>query len=60
MTWYVIDKREYLARLAEIGACWREVLGRTFPAMALVEVKGLVEARAKLEIETTALVPDEG
>ncbi len=58
MTWYVVDKAEYLARSAEVGACWREVLGRHFPAMALVEVVGLVEDRAKLEIETTALVPD--
>ncbi|MBM3482236.1 MAG: RidA family protein [Alphaproteobacteria bacterium] len=58
ITWYVTDKREYLARLAEIGACWREVLGRVFPAVALVEVSALVEDRAKLEIETTALIPD--
>lgn len=58
MTWYVLDKREYLARLTEVGACWREVIGRHFPAMALVEVRGLVEDRARLEIETTALVPD--
>jgi enamine deaminase RidA (YjgF/YER057c/UK114 family) len=60
MTWYVLDKREYLARLTEVGACWREVIGRHFPAMALVEVRGLVEDRARLEIETTALVPDPG
>jgi enamine deaminase RidA (YjgF/YER057c/UK114 family) len=59
MTWYVLDKQEYLARRGEIGAVWREVLGRTFPAMALVQVAGLVEDRARLEIETTALVPDE-
>jgi enamine deaminase RidA (YjgF/YER057c/UK114 family) len=59
MTWYVLDKREYIARRAEIGACWRELLGRHFPAMALVEVSGLVEDRAKIEIETTALVPDD-
>jgi enamine deaminase RidA (YjgF/YER057c/UK114 family) len=59
MTWYVIDRREYLARRAEIGACWRDIIGRHFPAMALVQVAGLVEERAKLEIETTALIPDE-
>jgi enamine deaminase RidA (YjgF/YER057c/UK114 family) len=59
MTWYVLDKREYLARLSEVGAVWREILGRNFPAMALIQVAGLVEDRAKLEIETTALVPDE-
>jgi enamine deaminase RidA (YjgF/YER057c/UK114 family) len=58
MTWYVTDKREYLARLPEIGHLWRTVIGRHFPAMALVQVAGLVEDRAKIEIETTALVPD--
>jgi enamine deaminase RidA (YjgF/YER057c/UK114 family) len=59
MTWYVTDRREYLARRNEIGACWRDLLGRHYPAMALVEVAALVEERAKLEIETTALIPDE-
>ena len=59
MTWYVIDKREYLARLPEIGRVWREIMGRFYPAMALVAVAALVEDRAKLEIETTALVPDD-
>jgi enamine deaminase RidA (YjgF/YER057c/UK114 family) len=58
MTWYVVDKQEYLAHLREIGACWRDVLGRHYPALALVQVAGLLEDRAKLEIETTALVPD--
>jgi enamine deaminase RidA (YjgF/YER057c/UK114 family) len=58
MTWYVTDRDEYLARRAEVGACWRAVIGRHFPAMALVEVSRLLEDRAKLEIETTALVPD--
>jgi enamine deaminase RidA (YjgF/YER057c/UK114 family) len=58
MTWYVTDKRDYLARLPEIGRVWREVIGKHYPAMALVEVAGLVEDRAKLEIETTALVPE--
>ena len=58
MTWYVRDKREYMARLAEVGACWREILGRTFPALALVQVADLVEDRARLEIETTAVIPD--
>jgi enamine deaminase RidA (YjgF/YER057c/UK114 family) len=57
MTWYVVDKEEYLASLAEVGAAYREVMGRSFPAMALVEVKGLVEEGAKLEIEATAVVP---
>jgi enamine deaminase RidA (YjgF/YER057c/UK114 family) len=59
MTWYVTDKREYLARAVEIGALWRELMGRNFPAMTLVQVAALVEDRAKIEIETTALVPDE-
>jgi enamine deaminase RidA (YjgF/YER057c/UK114 family) len=59
MTWYVTDKREYLARLPEIGRVWRTAIGRHFPAMTLVQVVGLVEDRAKIEIETTALVPDE-
>jgi enamine deaminase RidA (YjgF/YER057c/UK114 family) len=60
MTWYVTDKRAYLAGLAEIGAAWRATMGRHYPAMTLVEVAALVEDRAKIEIETTALVPDEG
>jgi enamine deaminase RidA (YjgF/YER057c/UK114 family) len=59
MTCYITDKREYLARLPEIGRCWRQILGRHFPAMALVQVVALVEDRAKIEIETTAVVPDE-
>ena len=59
MTWYVTDKREYLAALPELGRAWRAIMGRHYPAMALVEVSGLVEDRAKIEIETTALVPDE-
>jgi len=58
MTWYVVDKQEYLARRAEIGACWRDLLGRNYPAMTLVEVSALLEDCAKLEIETTALIPD--
>ena len=59
MTWYVTDKREYLAALPALGRAWRAIMGRHYPAMALVEVSGLVEDRAKIEIETTALVPDE-
>ncbi|GHE05757.1 endoribonuclease L-PSP [Defluviimonas sp. 20V17] len=57
LTWYVTDKREYLARLTEVGAVYREVIGRHFPAMALVQVGALVEDRAKVEIEATAVVP---
>jgi enamine deaminase RidA (YjgF/YER057c/UK114 family) len=57
MTWYVVDKKEYLSRLADVGAAYREVMGRSFPAMAVVEVKGLIEDGARVEIETTAVVP---
>lgn len=58
LTCYVTDRHEYLSSRDEIGAAWREIMGATFPAMALVEVKGLVEGAAKVEIEATALVPD--
>ncbi|WP_259782404.1 RidA family protein [Aestuariispira ectoiniformans] len=58
MTWYVTDKQEYLGALKEIGAVYREVLGKVFPAMALVQVVALVEDRAKVEIETTAVIPN--
>jgi len=56
MTCYVIDRAEYLRCRDEIGAAWREIMGANYPAMALVEVKGLVESAAKVEIETTAVV----
>ena len=59
LTWYVTDKQEYLENLADIGAAYRETLGRVFPAMALVQVVALVEDEAKVEIEATALVPDD-
>ena len=58
MTWFVTDRDEYVGSLKEIGAAYREVMGRHFPAMAVVVVAGLVEARAKVEIEATAVVPD--
>ena len=58
MTWYIIDRDEYNARLKEIGAVYREVMGRNFPAMTCVQVAALVEERAKVEIEVTAVVPD--
>lgn len=57
MTWYITDKRAYLASLAEIGAIWRERMGKNYPAMAVVEVKALIEDAALIEIETTAVVP---
>jgi enamine deaminase RidA (YjgF/YER057c/UK114 family) len=56
LTWYVTDRHDYLAQQAEIGAAYREVMGRHFPAMAVVEVSGLVEERAKVEIEATAVL----
>ena len=58
LTWYVTDKHEYLASLKELGRAYREVIGRQYPAMALVQVVALVEDRAKVEIEATAVVPD--
>lgn len=57
MTWYVVDKAEYLASLRDIGAVWRERMGPHYPAMAVVEVRGLIEDAARVEIETTAVVP---
>ena len=57
MTWYVVDKAEYLAALRDIGAVWRERIGPHYPAMAVVEVKGLIEDAARVEIETTAVIP---
>lgn len=56
LTWYVIDKHEYLARLKEVGQAYRAVLGKHFPAMTMVQVAGLIEDRAKVEIEATAVV----
>ena len=58
MTWYVTDRLEYLARLKELGSVYREVMGKNFPAMTCVEVSGLVEDRARIEIEVTAMLPD--
>ena len=58
MTWYVINKQEYLDAAKQIGAAYRSVMGYHFPAMALVQVVALVEDRAKVEIETTAVIPE--
>jgi len=57
LTWFVLDKREYLSRLRELGAAYRSVMSRHFPAMTLVQVGALVEERAKVEIEATAVLP---
>lgn len=58
LTWYVTSRDEYVSALREVGAAYREIFGRHFPAMAVVIVAGLVEARAKVEIEATAVLPD--
>lgn len=58
MTWYVVDRLEYAASLKEVGGVYREVMGKHFPAMTCVQVAGLVEARARVEIEVTAVLPD--
>ncbi len=57
MTWYLTSRTEYLAHLEEIGAAYREVMGKHFPAMTAVEVSALIEAQAKVEIEATAVIP---
>ncbi len=58
MTWYVVDRVEYIDSLKALGGAYREVMGKNFPAMTCVEVAGLVEERARVEIEVTAVVPD--
>ena len=56
MTWFITDNREYLSRLAEVGEAYRSVMGRHFPAMTMVQVAALIEDRAKVEIEATAVL----
>jgi enamine deaminase RidA (YjgF/YER057c/UK114 family) len=58
MTWYVLDKNEYKAAAKDLGAAYREIMGRHYPAMTVVEVSGLVEADARVEIEVIAVIPD--
>jgi len=58
MTWYIVDRVEYNARLKEIGSVYRDVMGKNFPAMTCVQVAALMEARAKVEIEVTAMLQD--
>ena len=58
LTWYVVDLEDYRSSLKELGRAYREVIGAHYPAMAVVEVSGLVEAKARLEIEATAVVPE--
>ena len=57
LTWYVIDKQEYLGALKQVGAAYREIVGRHYPTMAVVQVGALVEDLARLEIEATAVIP---
>ena len=57
LTWYVLDRDEYLASLKEVGAAYRELMGKHYPTMAVVQVSGLVERNARLEIEATAVIP---
>lgn len=58
MTWYITDKDEYVGSLKAVGEVWRDILGKVFPCMACVEVAALMEDAAKIEIETTAVIPD--
>lgn len=58
LTWYITDKKEYLARLKEVGGAYRDTIGRNFPAMAMVQVVALIEDEAKVEIEATAVIPE--
>ncbi|MDE2304435.1 MAG: RidA family protein [Gammaproteobacteria bacterium] len=58
LTWFVTSREEYLAELDALGAAYREILGRHFPAMSVVQVVALIEPEAKVEIEATAVIPD--
>ncbi len=58
MTWYIVDKREYLGAIKEVGIAYRELVGRHYPAMAVVQVAALMEDEARVEIETTAVIPE--
>ena len=58
MTWYIGDKREYLESLSSIGQAYREIIGRHYPVMAVLQVSGFIEEHARLEIEATAVIPD--
>jgi enamine deaminase RidA (YjgF/YER057c/UK114 family) len=58
MTWYVVDRMEYINSLKTLGSVYREIMGKNFPAMTCVEVAALVEDRARVEIEVTAVLPD--
>lgn len=57
LNWYVLDREEYLAALKEVGAAYRELMGRHYPVMTVLQVSGLVEPESRLEIEATAVIP---
>src|SRR5208282_4242603 len=58
LAWFITSKRDYLASIAEIGGAYRDIMGRHYPTMTVVEVSALIEDRAKIEIEATAVVPE--
>ena len=58
MTWYILDKQEYQSSLKDIGRVYRDIMGSNYPAMAMLQVSALIEEQAKVEIETTAVIPD--
>jgi enamine deaminase RidA (YjgF/YER057c/UK114 family) len=58
LTWYVVDRDEYLSSLSALGRAYRDIMGRNYPAMSAVQVLALMEARARVEIEATAVLPD--
>lgn len=57
LTWFILSRKEYLAQLDALGLAYREIMGRHYPAMSVVEVRALIEDRAKVEIEATAVIP---
>ena len=59
LAWFIIDKDEYFAALKDIGAAYRELMGRHYPTMTVVQVSGLVDAQARLEIEATAVIEED-
>ncbi len=58
MTWYITSRADYLGEIKEIGKAWREIIGKHYPAMAVIEISSLIESKSKVEIETTAVIPD--
>jgi enamine deaminase RidA (YjgF/YER057c/UK114 family) len=58
LAWFITSKRDYLASLPQVGAAYREIIGRHYPTMTVVEIGALIEDRAKIEIEATAVIPD--